>query len=136
MKKTLKVMVFGTFDLLHKGHLYFLNEAKKHGSYLIVIIARDVTVERIKGKRPRHDELTRKNNVEKTKIADKVILGEKKLSFRFIADERPDIICFGYDQHSQSVEKEFPKIKYVRIAAYEPHKYKSSKINDVSMVRR
>jgi FAD synthetase len=123
-----KIMVFGTFDLLHKGHLYFLNEAKKHGDYLIVVVARDITVEKIKNKKPKHNELERKQAIEKTKIADKVILGEKVLSFDCIINEKPDVICFGYDQNSRSVEKKFPKIIYVRIDAYEPQKYKTSKI--------
>ena len=123
-----KVIVFGTFDLLHKGHLYFLNEAKKQGDCLIVVVARDVTVEKIKNKKPKHNELERKQAVENTKIADKVILGEKVLSFDCVINEKPDIICLGYDQHSRRVEENFPKIKYVHLAAYEPHVYKTSKI--------
>ena len=128
MKSIKKVMVFGTFDLLHKGHTYFLKEAKKYGDYLIVVVARDTTVEKIKKKKPVHSELERKQNLENTKIPDKVILGEKELSFDCIINEKPDIICFGYDQHSQFVEKSFPKIEYVRLDAYKPHKYKTSKI--------
>jgi FAD synthetase len=127
-KASVKVMVFGTFDLLHKGHLYFLNEAKKHGDYLIVVVARDNTVEKIKNKKPVHAELERKHNIENTKIADKVILGEKELSYNCIINEKPDVICLGYDQNSQSVELKFSKIKYVRIPPYKPHKYKTSKI--------
>jgi len=123
-----KVMVFGTFDLLHKGHLYFLSEAKKQGTYLIVVVARDSTVEKIKHKKPKHTELERKYAIEKTKIADKVILGAEKLSFECIVDEKPDVICLGYDQNSQSCEKKFPNITYIRIAPYKPHVYKTSKI--------
>lgn len=130
MKNSIKkVMVFGTFDLLHEGHLYFLNEAKKHGDYLTVVVARDVTVNKIKNKKPKHDELSRKKNIEATKIADKVILGAKKLSFQCILDEKPHIICLGYDQNSQAVEKCFPKIKYVKLASYKPHVYKTSKLS-------
>jgi len=129
MKKSIKkVMVFGTFDLLHRGHIYFLNEVKKHGDYLIVVVARDSNVEKIKNKKPKHDELARKMAIEKMKIVDKVILGKKKLSFQCIVDEKPDIICLGYDQNSQSVEDKFPDVKCVRIASYKPHKYKTSKI--------
>jgi FAD synthetase len=131
-----KVMVFGTFDLLHKGHLYFLKEAKKQGSYLIVVVARDTNVEKIKKKQPVHTELERKHNLEKTKIADKVILGEKELSFDCIINEKPDVICFGYDQHSQFVEKSFPKIKYVRLDAYKPHVYKTSKLSKTSKIMK
>jgi FAD synthetase len=48
MKKKRVVMTFGTFDLLHPGHLHYLSEAKKLGDYLITIVARDATVERLK----------------------------------------------------------------------------------------
>ncbi|HEY4500387.1 MAG TPA: adenylyltransferase/cytidyltransferase family protein, partial [Candidatus Paceibacterota bacterium] len=46
-----RVMVFGTFDILHPGHLYFLRAAKKLGDYLIVSLARDVNVRKIKGRK-------------------------------------------------------------------------------------
>lgn len=123
-----KVMVFGTFDVLHKGHLYFLNEAKKHGNYLVVVVARDNTVERIKGNKPRNDEFYRKKAVENIGLVDKVLLGEKELSFKPILDEKPDVICLGYDQDSQYVERKFTKIVFIRIGSFESDKYKSSKI--------
>jgi len=132
IKSSKKVMIFGTFDLLHKGHLYFLNEAKKQGDYLIVVVARDNVVEKIKNKKPVHDELARKKFIEDMKIANKVVLGQKKFSFKCIIDYEPDVICLGYDQNSYSVENSFPKIKYIRIASYKPHKYKTSKIRKIS----
>ncbi len=45
------VMCFGTFDILHPGHLYFLRECEKYGDELIVVIARDATVEKVKEKK-------------------------------------------------------------------------------------
>jgi len=50
MKKLVKVLAFGTFDILHPGHEFYLKEAKKHGDILDVVVARDSTVEKIKGK--------------------------------------------------------------------------------------
>ncbi|MCD4694128.1 adenylyltransferase/cytidyltransferase family protein, partial [bacterium] len=52
----IKVMCFGTFDNLHLGHLFYLKEAKKFGDYLVVVIARDNNVKKIKGRCPREDE--------------------------------------------------------------------------------
>lgn len=43
-----KVMTFGTFDVFHPGHLYYLREAKKLGNYLVTVVARDETVLNIK----------------------------------------------------------------------------------------
>jgi len=47
MKKKV-VMTFGTFDMFHPGHRYYLSEARKYGDILIVVVALDATVERLK----------------------------------------------------------------------------------------
>ena len=39
-----KVMTFGSFDVLHKGHEHYLKEAKSYGDYLIVVVARDENI--------------------------------------------------------------------------------------------
>ena len=49
MKKRKKIVIAGTFDILHPGHVYFLKEARKHGDSLVVVIARDETVKNLKG---------------------------------------------------------------------------------------
>ena len=67
-------MVFGTFDILHQGHLNMLEQAKKHGD-LIVIIARDDTVKKIKNKKPRYNEKKRQKSIKP--YATKVLLGYK-----------------------------------------------------------
>ncbi|MEM2588044.1 MAG: adenylyltransferase/cytidyltransferase family protein, partial [Candidatus Bathyarchaeia archaeon] len=54
-KKGKVVLAEGTFDLLHYGHVYYLTNAKKaggEGSKLVVVVARDKTVERLKGWKP------------------------------------------------------------------------------------
>lgn len=52
-------MTFGTFDLFHPGHKYYLSEASNLGDYLITVVARDTTVEQVKGKKPRESEKIR-----------------------------------------------------------------------------
>ena len=47
-----KVMVFGTFDPLHPGHVDFFRQAKQHGDELVVVVALDSTVEKTKGRKP------------------------------------------------------------------------------------
>ena len=66
-----KLLVFGTFDLLHEGHKYFLNEAESRGDELFVVVALDSTVKTVKGFFPNQDEKERKRNVEGLKIAKK-----------------------------------------------------------------
>lgn len=135
-KKQTKILIFGTFDRLHKGHIYFIQKAKdvvKEGE-LYVLVAKDENVERIKKKLPADNELARMMNVYLLGIAKKVILGEKNKEdfFKVIKIINPDIICLGYDQNEQGLnnylKKSNLKIKIIRIDALEPEKYKSSKL--------
>jgi len=129
-----KVMVFGTFDILHPGHVHMLKEAKKYGDNLVVVIARDVTVCELKGKEPRKNENQRAENMRTLGIADKVILGccgDNK--HQTIIDEMPDVIALGYDQrffldNLENVMKDSAKI--VRLSPYMEDVYKSSKLPD------
>ena len=50
-----KVLAFGTFDIFHPGHEFYLKSAAKHGS-LHVVVARDSTVESVKGRKPKNNE--------------------------------------------------------------------------------
>lgn len=127
MKK--KVVCAGTFDHLHKGHIDFLRQAKALGDELIVIVARDETVKRIKGFLPTHDERTRRNNVEGTGIPDLVVLGNLDTDlFQILEEIKPDIIALGYDQRVSEDEliERFPECKVLRLSSFHPEKYKSS----------
>lgn len=121
-----KVLIFGSFDKLHKGHMNFFKQAKKYGDKLIAVIARDSTIKQIKGKKPRHPEKTRLRHV--AKHVDKAVLGYKKNKYAVIKKIKPDIICLGYDQNSftKDLKKHFKK-KIIRLKPYKPHLYKSSK---------
>ena len=127
----MKVMCFGTFDLLHKGHEFLLQEAKRLGE-LIVVIARDDTVLAVKGKMPRNDVDTRKRNLENLGIAKKVIVGNKSDKYKVIEENHPDIIVLGYDQDAftDKLKNELTNrgidAKIIRMESYKPHKYKSS----------
>ncbi len=134
-----KVMVFGTFDIFHPGHRYFLREAKKLGDYLVVVVARDKTVEKVKKEKPYHNEEERKRVLEKSKIADKVILGNLGNKYKVIKDYRPDVIALGYDQKiftdkltEKLKELNLVDVKIKRLAAYQPYKYKSSLLKRIN----
>lgn len=124
-----KVMVFGTFDILHPGHEYVLKQARKYGDYLVAVAARDANVRRIKGRAPANDEKTRVRNLKKLGLADKARLGYVRDPYKVINEEKPDVIALGYDQ-KKFVEglKRFKKIKIVRLKAFKPSVYKSSKL--------
>lgn len=123
------VLAFGTYDKLHLGHKFFLTEAKKYGGRLVVIVARDRNVAKIKGKPPRNNEQTRLANVQALAMVDEAKLGLEDYSKKeqIIAEIKPDVICLGYDQapHFQSPD---PAIQVIRLEAFHPEIYKSSKL--------
>lgn len=126
------VMSFGTFDHFHAGHESYLKQAKALGDILIVIIARDVTVKRLKGKLPDHNEVERFYTVKQNSIADKVVLGERGDKYAVIRKYKPDVIALGYDQFTFTfrLEKFFidhkMSTKIVRLNPYRPEVYKTS----------
>ena len=128
-----KVIVFGTFDILHKGHLNFFEQAKKLGDFLVVVVARDENVEKIKGKRAWNNAQTRIQEIKKSEISDKVVLGNQKDRYLIIKQEKPDILCLGYDQKvdkemlsEKLKEYKLEEVQVIRLRAYKPKKYKSS----------
>lgn len=133
--KRKKVLVFGTFDGLHKGHLNLFLQAKKHGDYLIVVVARDATVKKVKGHAPKFSEQERVKKVFAQKIVDDAQLGNLKSYYKKIKEIKPAVICLGYDQTAfvEDLEKEIEKMKLkieiVRLKPYNPKKYKSSLLN-------
>lgn len=69
-----KVLVGGCFDLLHYGHIRFLEEAKKLGDRLVVALESDENVRRMKGEgRPIHNQTQRKEMLEALSCVDEVI---------------------------------------------------------------
>ncbi|MHC3129711.1 MAG: FAD synthase [Candidatus Bathyarchaeota archaeon] len=110
-KKRKIVLASGTFDLLHLGHVRFLEEAKKAGgkdAELIVIVARDSTVKARKRKTPVMPEDQRRALVESLKVVDEAILGLEDFSIDNVIEKiKPDVIAVGHDQ--DGIEKELLK---------------------------
>lgn len=128
MKHSVKiVLTFGTFDKFHPGHEYFLTEAKKYGDRLIVVIARDHNVEKLKGKLPHDTEDIRQANVAKYTAVNEAMLGRSDFSQRYsVIDEvQPQVICLGYDQ-ALDFKSPSPNIQVIRLKAFHPEQYKSS----------
>ena len=105
------VLATGAFDLLHLGHVRFLEASKRKGgpgAKLIVVVARDKTVLDRKGRMPILPEDQRRELVGSLRVVDKAILGHTRLDLLGVLREvRPDIISVGYDQKQikASVEK-------------------------------
>jgi len=87
----------GTFDLLHPGHIYYLEESGKLGDELFVIVARDANVRH--KPRPVIPEDQRRCIVAALRVVDHAVLGDPTDMFRPIREIRPDIITIGFNQH-------------------------------------
>ena len=129
-KKKKTVLASGVFDLLHLGHVRFLEEAKKAGgpnAELLVIVARDKTVQERKGRKPVVPESQRCALVASLKIVDKAILGYEDFNMgEVIGKINPDVIALGYDSYAGSIGREVeqyvrgknPKIKVVKVGHF------------------
>jgi FAD synthetase len=97
------VLATGVFDILHPGHVRFLEESKKQGgpgARLVVVVARDKTVLKRKGRRPVLPESDRREIVSFLKPVNRAVLGHEEVDFLGVLEElRPDIVCVGYDQN-------------------------------------
>ncbi len=115
-----RVLATGVFDLLHPGHLYFLEEARKLGDELVVVVARDQTARRLKHE-PYVPEHIRRQMVEALKPVDKAVLGSTTDIYETVVQERPTIVALGHDQRwdEREIERECARrgvpVKVVRI---------------------
>jgi len=127
-KKRKIVLASGVFDLLHLGHVKYLEEAKKAGgrnAELIVIVARDSTVEKRKYKKPIVSENQRRALVESLKVVDEAILGCENFSIEKVIEKiTPDVIAVGHDQDNMEqtvrnyVEEKGLNIEVVKIGKF------------------
>jgi FAD synthetase len=130
------VLASGVFDLLHLGHVKFLEEAKKAGgkdAELIVIIARDSTVEKNKGRKPIMPENQRRTLVESLKVVDEAVLGFEEFDIGDVIERiKPDVVALGYDQADMKkyvqeyVDKHKLNVAIVRIGKFEENALDSS----------
>lgn len=89
-------MCFGTFDLLHLGHLNYFQQAKRQGDYLIVVIARDKT-KQMQKKTIVFSEKERLELVKGLNVVDEAVLGYPEDHLKVIQEKKPDILFLGYD---------------------------------------
>jgi len=122
------VLASGVFDLLHLGHVKFLEEAKNAGgpyAQLVVVVARDSTVEKTKGRKPIMPEDQRCSLVESLRVVDKAVLGYENLDIgEVVKNIKPDVIALGYDQEDMMkqvldyVNKNKLDVQVVRIGKF------------------
>ncbi|MFB6352792.1 MAG: adenylyltransferase/cytidyltransferase family protein [Halobacteriales archaeon] len=115
-----RVMAQGTFDILHPGHVHYLEASAELGDELVVVIARDARV----GSRKDlfMDEASRRRVVAALSCVDEAVLGSEGDLFDSVERLAPDVITLGYDQSFDPDELEadlatagFPDVEVVRI---------------------
>ncbi len=127
-------MVFGTFDLIHPGHLNFFKQARKLSGqpFLTVSVACDKNVKKIKGSLPKNNQRRRLAKIKKISLVDRAVLGAAKDYLGHIAKLKPDTIALGYDQRAYTqnlranLAKRGLKVAIRRLKPYHPRRYKSS----------
>lgn len=132
-----RIMVFGTFDLVHAGHQNFFAQARKlaKNPFLIVSIARDKNVARIKGRHPRKNQFERRVMVATASGVDKVVIGGARDHIPHILKEKPAIIAIGYDQVAYVkglkalLAEQGLHVRIVKLKPYKPYLYKTSIIS-------
>lgn len=127
-KRRTIVLAAGVFDVLHLGHVRFLEEAKRAGgsnAELVVIVARDRTVEKRKGEKPVISENQRRALVESLKVVDEAILGYEEFDIGKVIEKiKPDVIAVGHDQRSisedvrKAIAKRGLKVRVVKIGKF------------------
>jgi len=114
----MKVMAVGVFDLLHAGHLHYLEQAKSLGDHLTVVVAHDDTV-RIRKHEPVTNHDLRRRMVEGLKPVDEAIVGNSPdvSIFEILPIVNPDVIALGYDQeHAEdSIKQKLIELGYQNI---------------------
>lgn len=94
----------GCFDILHTGHVTYLNQAKKLGDLLFVGINSDKSVKRLKGfNRPINDELSRKFILQNLKCVDCVEIYEDETPLELIKMVGPKVLVKGGDWSVESI---------------------------------
>lgn len=132
-------MIAGTFDIIHPGHIYFINEAAKLGE-VYVVVATDRNAKRFKGKTPVVPEKQRVEVIQSIKNVHKAILGnEKNDTLKTVEDIDPDIILLGPDQKYSSEklkssleEKGLGHIEVRRLETY----YDKYKLHSSSLIKK
>jgi len=135
------VLASGTFDLLHLGHVRYLEEAKKAGGLnakLVVIVARDATVEKRRGAKPIMSENQRRALVGSLKVVDEALLGYEDFDIEKVIEKiHPDIIALGYDRGDvEQTVRRYVNEKNLNIEIVKISKFSEDELDSSSKIKQ
>lgn len=130
-----RALVFGSFDIIHRGHLNFLKQARRQGRWLIASVARDDFIKKTKHREPVHTEQERLTQVLETGIVREAYLSDQiQGTYSTVLRAKPDVICLGHDQDQlrenlvEWMQTNKLDIPIQIMKPYKRHRYKSSKL--------
>ena len=135
-----KVLFTGTFDIIHPGHHALFRQVRKHGDFLVIVVARDATVKKVKGYAPYFSELERVDNLKNLHIARRVLLGNRGDKLKIVEALKPDVICLGYDQKiftsklKSNLQRRGLSPKIVRLKSFRPTHHKTGLLHKNNLV--
>lgn len=129
------ILLFGTFDGIHDGHRSCFSQARALADHLVVAVAPDAVVERLKGRPPKAGVESRARALKDEPSVDEVVVGDQELdSWNVLSMIHPDAVGIGYDQHELGehlrafARVRMPGLRIVRLEPFQPKTYKSSKL--------
>lgn len=110
----MRVLVGGVFDIIHPGHIFFLNKAAAMGEELIVVVATDNVARKNKSRKPIFSQDERVEVVQSLDMVSRALPGQEGDFLYVVKHQRPDLIVLGHDQKFPGLEK---KLKSAEISA-------------------
>lgn len=129
-----RVMCFGTFDLVHPGHIWFLKKARSLGDELLVVVSCDERRQYLAGTKPIHNQKERATILRELKFITRVILGGERNVLAAIKKYKPQIIVLGHDQVFGVKEllvwtkKQLNPPQIIRLKSFQRARYSSTNI--------
>jgi cytidyltransferase-like protein len=131
------VFMGGGFEVIHRGHLHTISEARRLGDVLVVTVARDSTIRARKNREPVSDEVQRMKLLASLRQVDSAILGVEGNIYETLERVGPDVVVLGYDQHhlEADIAREGAarglKLKVVRLDSPDPALKTSALLRDL-----
>ncbi len=137
-KKITVIMTGGTFDIIHTGHIFTLEQARMLGDVLVIVIATDKTVQKLKKHLPTNSQKDRVELVRHLREVDVAIEGSETDFFETVESIQPDVIALGFDQkhdekdlYKKLNERGFSHVKIIRLKEHVFGKSTSKIVQDI-----